>query len=396
MSRLKSFLMNDASAGIVLLLMALLAMVMKNSPLGDFYSWLKYFPIGISSGETDFQKPLYWWVNDALMVIFFLVVGLEIKREFLIGELNTRKKAILPLVGALGGMMMPALIYVALNYGHAHEDALRGWAIPAATDIAFAVGVLSLFGKRLPVSLKAFLLALAVLDDMGVVLIIALFYTESLNAQALLYAGICVTLLLLMVQLQVRHISLYLLIGVGLWMAILTSGVHATIAGVLLGICIPLGVKNKKGESLLESLEHCLKPWVNFGVMPLFAFFNAGVALSGVTIDSWTNTVTLGIMLGLFFGKQIGIFGFAYATIKLGFANKPHGATWQQLYGVCMIAGIGFTMSLFIGMLAFPTDDLQVYVKLGVLSGSMLSAITGYLALNYALRRTEKLGASSA
>jgi NhaA family Na+:H+ antiporter len=389
MSRIKSFLMNDAASGVILLVTALLAMICKNSGLGDAYSAIKYFPLGFASGEHSFIQPFYWWVNDALMVIFFLVVGLEIKREFLVGELNSRKKAILPLVGAFGGMMVPALIYVGLNWGHAHEDALRGWAIPSATDIAFAVGVLCLFGKRLPVSLKAFLLALAVLDDMGAVLIIAFFYTEQLDAQSLLYAGIFVAILVMMVQLKVRHISLYLLIGIGLWIAILSSGVHATIAGVLLGLCIPLNVKNKHGHSLLESLEHTLKPWVNFGIMPLFAFFNAGVALSGVTVDTWLNTVTLGIMLGLFFGKQIGIFGFAYATIKLGFANKPSGATWQQLYGVSMIAGIGFTMSLFIGMLAFPTDDLQTYVKLGVLSGSFLSAVTGYIVLNLALKRTE-------
>ena len=375
-----AFFQNESTPGITLLVATLIALIFANSALSVHYESFLNYPLGVAFGDGQMIKPTSKWINDGLMAIFFLVVGLEIKKELIEGELSSLKKAILPLVGAVGGMLVPALIYLYFNYSD--PTAIRGWAIPSATDIAFAVGVISLFGKRIPVSLKIFLLALAVLDDMGAVIIIAVFYTEQISVTPLLLAGLSVLILLLMGRLKVASTSLYLLVGFFLWLCVLKSGVHATIAGVTLGLLIPLSVFNSKKESLCVALEHYLKPWVNYFIMPVFAFANAGVVLSGITPQSWLEPVTMGIMLGLFVGKQLGIFSFVWVAIKLKIGDKPHHATWAQLYAVSIIAGIGFTMSLFIGILAFPDPSWQTDVKLGVLSGSLLSAVLGYLLLD--------------
>jgi NhaA family Na+:H+ antiporter len=379
-NKIAVFFQKESTPGVTLLFATLIALIFANSALSSLYEGFLNYPLGVAFGDGQMIKPVSKWINDGLMAIFFLVVGLEIKKELIQGDLSSFKKAILPLVGAVGGMLVPALIY--LYFNHSDPTAIRGWAIPSATDIAFAVGVLSLFGKRLPISLKIFLLALAVLDDMGAVIIIAIFYTEQIILTPLLLAGLSILLLLLMGRLKVASIGLYLLIGFFLWLCVLKSGVHATIAGVTLGLLIPLNIFNAKKELLCISLEHALKPWVNYLIMPVFAFANAGVVLSGITPQSWLEPVTMGILLGLFIGKQLGIFSFVWLAIKLKIGEKPQHASWAQLYAVSMIAGIGFTMSLFIGILAFPDPAWQTDVKLGVLSGSLLSAVLGYILLD--------------
>ncbi|MDH1265640.1 Na+/H+ antiporter NhaA [Pseudomonas sp. GD03944] len=369
---LKRLFAGESSGGIVLMLAALCALIVANSPVaGTYFSTLHVKALGLS---------IEHWINDGLMAIFFLLVGLEIKREMQVGQLATWGARALPGFAALGGMLVPALVYVAFNWGHG--DTIGGWAIPAATDIAFALGVLSLLGKRVPVSLKVFLSALAILDDLGAVLIIALFYAGGLSMPMLLASLGALAVLVAMNRLGVRRLSPYLVVGAVLWFCMLHSGIHATLAGVVLALCIPLGDPTAHERSPLLRLEGMLYPWVAFAVVPVFGFANAGVSLTGITLDNLLDPVPLGITLGLLLGKQLGVFTLAALTIRSGLARMPEGATWPQLYGVAVLCGIGFTMSLFIGNLAFPGNLLLISeVKIGVLAGSVLSALLGAMIL---------------
>jgi NhaA family Na+:H+ antiporter len=371
----RRFLGNEAAGGILLMVVALLAIVVANSPASPLYF--------AALGRYVFGLSILHWINDALMAVFFLLVGLEIKREFIDGQLSTWSRRALPGFAALGGMIAPALIYVAVNA--ASPETLRGWAIPAATDIAFALGVLSLLGPKVPVSLKVFLTALAILDDLGAVIIIALFYTANLNLYALAGAFAVLAILAAMNVRGHRGLAPYLLLGALLWFLVLKSGVHATLAGVALALTIPLQPSPGKPDaagSPLHRLEHALHPWVAFLIVPIFGFANAGVSFAGVGPSALVQPVPLGIMLGLFLGKQIGVFGFAWLAIRMRLADLPAHATWLQLYGVALLCGIGFTMSLFIGLLAFPQSQaLQDQVKIGVLAGSLLAGLLGWLVL---------------
>ncbi|HYN39980.1 MAG TPA: Na+/H+ antiporter NhaA [Rhodospirillales bacterium] len=380
---LAEFLKMEAAGGIILVLAAAAALVVANSAFEPLYQQLLSIPVRIGAGTFEIAKPLRLWINDGLMAIFFFLVGLEIKREFLEGELSTREQALLPAIGAVGGMALPALIYVAINIGH--PEHLNGWAIPSATDIAFALGVLALLGSRVPFSLKVLLTAIAILDDLGAIIIIAVFYTEDLSTTSLSFAFGALAVLAAMNLLGVRKLAPYLVVGAVLWTCVLKSGVHATLAGVALAMTIPLAEKN--GSSLLKSCEHGLHTWVAFGVLPIFGFANAGVSFAGMTWASFLEPITLGIALGLFVGKQIGVFTFLWLAIRSGLARLPEGASWQQLYGIALLCGIGFTMSLFIGSLAWKHDDFYAAVRLGVLTGSIASAIAGATLLAWAGRR---------
>ncbi len=360
---IRDFLHLETSSGIVLMAAAALALLVANSPLAPQY-------------ETLTGSFLSHVINDGLMVIFFLVIGIEIKREMIEGELSTTAQAVLPGVAALGGVLLPALIYGWFNWG---QDTMRGWAIPSATDIAFSLGVLALFGNRIPHSLKTFLMAVAVMDDLAAVLIIGLFYTETLSVPMLVAATACASLLLAMKRRKVERLLPFLLLGVIMWGATLMSGIHATVAGVVLGLLLP----KRHGETVMKKC-HGL---VAFGIVPLFAFANAGVPLAGLALEQVTSPVTSGIALGLFFGKQLGIFIAAWLLIRLGLARLPSDTGWAAFYAVCMIAGIGFTMSLFIGSLAFQTVELQLYTRLGVLMGSLASALLGALLLALVTRK---------
>ena len=374
---IRAFFQHEAAGGVVLFLAAAAALLCSNSSLAGVYHHFITLPVSIAAGTASFTKPLELWINDALMAVFFLLVGLELKRELLVGKLSSRAQAMLPLVAAVGGVVMPALIFTALNHNNPH--AMRGWAIPAATDIAFAVGVLALLGSRVPSSLKVFLLALAIIDDLAAILIIALFYTTELAVAPLAVAGAGLLVMAVLNRLGVLRLAPYLLLGVLVWVGVFKSGIHATLAGVMTAFFIPL--TPTADQSPLQRLEEALHPWVVFGVLPLFAFANAGVPLEGMR---WADVVAmkpLGIALGLFLGKQIGIFGFAYAAVKAGLGRLPEGASWPQLYGVAILGGIGFTMSLFIGMLAYDDPESARMVRIGVLVGSALSAGVGYAAL---------------
>jgi NhaA family Na+:H+ antiporter len=379
------FARHEASGGVVLLAAALFALVLANSPLATLYGALLDTPVSVRVGGLAVDKNLLHWINDGLMAIFFFHVGLEIKRELIVGELSTAKQASLPAIGALGGMIVPAVIYVAINAGDAH--AIKGWAIPTATDIAFAVGMLALAGSRVPPALKIFLLALAIIDDLGAIAIIALFYTYNLSFAALALAAIGVAALVALNRSGVTRIAPYVLTGLFIWICVLKSGVHATLAGVVTALAVPLAGSSSNdgnevnGHSPAAHLQESLHPWVNFGVLPAFAFANAGVSLAGVTLAQLTSTIPLGIALGLFFGKPIGVFLFSWAAIVLGLGSRPEGASWVQLLGAGVLAGIGFTMSLFIGMLAFPEPQYAADIRLGVLGGSVLSATLGYIIL---------------
>ncbi len=366
------------------MLAALLALAMSNSMLSGLYHSLLDTPVIVQFGALAIDKPLLLWINDGLMAIFFFLVGLEIKRELLDGELSSWQKASLPAIAALGGMVAPALIYLAFNRGDA--VALHGWAIPTATDIAFALGVLALVGNRVPLALKVFLLALAILDDLGAIVIIALFYTEDLSLFSLSIAAIGGGALFLLNRQHVMRIAPYLLIGLVMWVSILKSGVHATLAGVVIALAIPLNGRSAAEPSLLKRLEKALHPWVVFAVMPLFAFANAGVPLTGLSPEDLLAPVPLGIACGLFFGKQAGIMAFSWAAARLGICRLPTGIGWGQMYAVSLLAGIGFTMSLFIGTLAFSDPELARSVRIGVLSGSTLSALVGYAVLRAVTR----------
>jgi NhaA family Na+:H+ antiporter len=375
----------EAAAGLVLVAAAILALAVANSPLRDVYERTLETSLQVGIEPFALSKEVLHWINDGLMAIFFLLVGLEIKREALRGALASRRTASLPVVAAIGGMIVPALIYAALNWDNA--VALRGWAIPAATDIAFAVGILALLGSRVPPTLKVFLLALAIIDDLGAILIIAFFFTNDLSLFALALASAGVAILALMNRLNVMRASPYLLVGAFVWVCVLKSGVHATLAGVATALAIPLTGTRKSQEGPLEGLEQALDPWVTFVILPIFAFANAGVSFAGISANELLSPIPLGIALGLVIGKPLGIYGSARVAIGSGFAEKPAGASNLQLFGTAILGGIGFTMSLFIGLLAFPDPATSAEVRLGVLTGSLISAVLGFLVLSR--RRTE-------
>ena len=362
---------------------ATLALLLDNSALSRLYDGLLQTPVVIQVGALELNKPLLLWINDGLMAVFFFLIGLEIKREVTEGRLSNLRQAGLPVIAAIGGMAVPAVIYVALNAGD--SSAIGGWAIPAATDIAFALGVLALLGPRVPVALKVFLLALAIIDDLGAIVIIALFYTSELSLPALVIAAVGVFALAYLNGRNVTRIAPYLVIGLLVWVSVLKSGVHATLAGVIVALFIPLRAGNENRRSPLKEVEHGLAPWVAFGILPVFAFANAGVALEGLAPLDLFAGIPLGIAAGLFIGKQVGIMSFVWAGVRLGLARLPDGVTWPQIYGVALLAGIGFTMSLFIGTLAFSDPEQTAAVRIGVLAGSLLSAIAGTLVLRRAL-----------
>ncbi len=381
---LEEFIHEESAAGVLLMLVTLVALVLKNSPLAPLYDAFLHLPLRIQVGALALDKSLYHWINDGLMAVFFLLVGLEVKREVLEGQLSSLRRMALPGIAALGGMLVPALIYAACN--HADPVALRGWAIPTATDIAFALGVLSLL-PGVPVSLKVFLMALAIIDDLGAIVIIALFYTADLSLTSMLVALATLGVLALLNRLGVVRRAAYVLLGILLWISVLKSGVHATLAGVALAFTIPLRPA-AGGHSPALALEHDLHPWVAFLILPLFAFVNAGVDLAGIAPAQMVEAVPLGILLGLFLGKQLGVFGFGWLAIRLGLARLPEGSGWLAFYGVSVLTGIGFTMSLFIDTLAFTDDRLFQYTdKLAILGGSLLSGVLGYLLLRRATAR---------
>jgi NhaA family Na+:H+ antiporter len=375
----KWFFKLEAASGLVLLFAAIVALVISNSDLaGLYFSTLnKYLFIGINN--FGLKLSVLHWINDALMAIFFFFVTLEIKREFLQGELSNIKQALLPIIAAVGGMLVPALFYVFINLGD--SETLNGWAIPSATDIAFSLGVLSLLGKRVPLSLKVFLTALAIIDDLGAIVIIALFYSGDLSVKYLTLMLLSFVILLVINKFNIKKFLPYLVVGIFLWDFTHNSGIHATIAGVLLAMTIPHR-KKEKDFSLLIKVEHAISPYVAFGIMPLFAFANAGVSLEGLTFASLLDKVPLGIVLGLFLGKQLGVFIFSYVSIKLKVAQMPNNTSWYNFYGVGVLTGIGFTMSLFVGNLAF-VENMQYMdgVKIGVLTGSLLSTLFGYFLI---------------
>lgn len=381
--KLKEFMRLESAVGILLLIAALLAMVIENSAVKHLYDALLDTPVAIRIADFEIAKPLLLWINDGLMAVFFFLIGLEVKREFIAGELSDPSRVVLPVFAAVGGMAVPAAIYASINWGD--PTALKGWAIPSATDIAFALGVLALLGSRIPQSLKLFLMTLAIIDDLGAIIIIAVFYTTDLSPTSLIFAGIAVALLSIMNLRGVLRLTPYLLIGFVLWAAVLKSGVHATLAGVLTALFIPF--KKEPGETLtqLEKLEQDLHPTVAYGILPLFAFANAGISFEGITLQSLLYPVPLGIAAGLFFGNQIGILGASWLAIKLGISKMPQGADWIQLYGTALLCGIGFTMSLFIGSLAFEQGgpDFAVDDRLGILIGSLASGLCGYVLLRF-------------
>lgn len=384
MSPIRRFLQLESASGIILLLAAILAFICENSALSGLYQQFLSLPIGVSVGTSGIEKPALLWINDALMAVFFLVVGSEIKRELVAGELSSPAQAALPGIAALGGMAVPAVIYLVVNAGA--PDLAIGWAIPSATDIAFAVAVLTLLGPRMPHSLKVFLLALAILDDLGAIIIIAVFYTSDLSLQALGLAGLGILGLFVLNRAGVVRTLPYLLVGIFVWACVLKSGVHPTIAGVITAMFLPYRVEGDREQSPLRRVENTLHPWVSYGIMPLFAFANAGINLAELSTDSFAHTLTLGIAFGLFFGKQIGVMLAVAGGAALGIFHRPSGASWSQIYGVTILTGIGFTMSLFIGTLAFPTAQQGAEVRLGVLTGSFSSAIIGYLVLRFLAR----------
>lgn len=386
-SMIREFLRLESAGGILLVIATVFALILANSPLGGVYNAFLQTPVAIKFGALEIAKPLLLWINDGLMAVFFFLVGLEIKREFKIGELSSVSKVALPGIGAIGGMILPALIYVALNAGT--PETLNGWAIPAATDIAFALAVLSLLGNRVPTSLKVLLLAIAIFDDLGAILIIAFFYTAELSQTVLLLTVIPIAGLIALNMRGVKSTAPYVLLGIVLWVMVLKSGIHATLAGVITALAIPLAKADHSEHSVLEELEHVLHPWVAYGILPLFAFANSGVSFAGMGLSSLTEPVMLGIAVGLFLGKQIGIFGFLWLTIKLKLAQMPPMTNWLQLYGVAAVAGIGFTMSLFIGSLAFSTSAYDAQIRLGVLVGSISSALLGYLILSASMSERE-------
>ena len=381
----KWFFKLEAASGLVLLIAAIIALIISNSNLSEFYfhTLEKYLFIGINS--FGLKLSIHHWINDALMAIFFFFVTLEIKREFIHGELSNLKKAMLPIIAAVGGMVIPAIFYIVINFDN--PDTLNGWAIPSATDIAFSLGILSLLGSRVPISLKIFLTALAIIDDLGAILIIAFFYSGDLSISYLSLILISYIFLLILNKFRIKKFTPYLLIGIFMWFFTYKSGIHATIAGVLLASTIPHRIKDKE-FSLLIKIEHAISPYVAFLIMPLFAFANAGVSLDGLSLSSLIMPVPLGILLGLFVGKQVGVMLFSYMAVKLKVAQMPDSSNWLNLYGVSILTGIGFTMSLFVGNLAFIENTQYIDgVKNGVLAGSLLSTIFGYIMLSFSTKK---------
>ncbi|MDG1751568.1 MAG: Na+/H+ antiporter NhaA [Thalassotalea sp.] len=377
----KDFIKTDASSGIILVLAAFIALVMANSFMSTDYNAFLEFPVSVTLGTFAISKPLVLWLNDGLMALFFFVVGLEIKRELFYGELSRPDQVVLPLIAAIAGIIFPALIYVAFNYQDA--VAMNGWAIPSATDIAFALGIFILFGKHLPPSLKLFLLSVAIIDDIGAVIIIAIFYSQEIGATSLIVASIGLVILFIFNRLELENRTPFILVSIVVWAAVLKSGVHATLAGFAVAWFIPIA--KEKSLSMSYQIEHGLHPWIAFFVLPLFAYANAGVALTGASVDELFTPISIGIIGGLFIGKQLGIFTACYLAVKLKLCQLPKDATWSQLYGVCLLCGVGFTMSLFIGSLAFEEQGLayQTQVKVGVLVGSIISAIAGGWLIRY-------------
>ncbi|BDQ03177.1 Na+/H+ antiporter NhaA [Ignavibacterium sp.] len=427
LSPIQEFMHAETSGGIILIICTIIALIWANSPFADSYHHLWHTYLTFDFGGYVLKHSLHHWINDGLMVIFFFVVGLEIKRELLVGELSSAKKAALPVAGALGGMILPALIYFYFNGG---KEGAAGWGIPMATDIAFVVGIMALLGPKFPFSLKIFILALAIVDDIGAVLVIAIFYTAEISITALIIGAAIILLLIVFNRLGVRSLIVYTIMGIALWLAFLESGVHATVAGVLLAFTIPVSSRintrkfttetkqlldefEKSGEhgenvltnenrlTLVQSIEgncekiltplqrfeHLLHPWVAFFIMPVFALANAGVTIGSGFTDALTNPISIGIILGLFLGKQFGIFGFSLLAIKLGLASKPEGVNYTKMYGAGILAGIGFTMSLFIANLAFPTEELLNIAKVGVLTASLIAGIVGFIVVKIGLTK---------
>lgn len=384
--RVKKFLEHEAASGIMLVLATLLALICKNSFLGDLYDAILHTHFTVRFGELAIDESVHFWVNDCLMAIFFFLIGLELKREICEGELRSPAQVILPSIAALGGVIFPALIFVSFAWGD--DFGMRGWAIPTATDIAFALGVLSLVGSRVPASLKIFLMTLAIIDDLAAIVIIALFYTDNLSIIALGFAFICIIALAFINYHNVRSRLAYLLLGILLWLAILKSGIHATIAGVVSAFFIPITCTER--GSMLKNIEDDLHGIVAFGILPIFAFVNAGVSLAGVDVSMLTSPVPAGIAIGLFVGKQFGVFLFSFLLIKFGLAKLPRGSTWMSFYGVSVLCGIGFTMSLFVNGLAYGNTDLFAHTdRLAILLGSLVSGVVGYIITIFGLSRSK-------
>ena len=388
---LASFFKSESAGGIVLIFAALLAVVIANTPLQSYYALLLDTPVEIRVGALEIAKPLLLWINDGLMAVFFFLIGLELKRELIGGALSDKRNIVLPGAGAIGGMAVPALIYTYFNIGD--PAAMKGWAIPTATDIAFALGILSLLGSRIPITIKIFLTSLAIFDDIGAILIIAVFYTAEISFASLVVVALCITVLALLNKRGVEAKSIYFVVGIIMWVATLKSGVHATLAGILLAMFIPMRAKTKGGESPLKSLEHDLHPTVAFFVLPLFAFANAGVSFDGVGIEHLFHAVPLGIALGLFIGNQVGVFGLCWLAIKLKLTSLPKGMSWGSLYGTSALCGVGFTMSLFIGSLAFEETGVNLLFdeRLGIILGSLASGVVGYMVLRVSTRSSNQV-----
>ena len=381
----RDFFGQSTTPGILLCLSAVLAMFAENSDLSDFYAAFKALPVVVQFGTFEINKPLLLWINDGVMAVFFLLVGLEIKREMIKGHLSKPSQVVLPTLAALGGLSVPALIYASLNWNTG--GTIDGWAIPSATDIAFALGVMLLMGDRVPPALKVCLVAIAIIDDLAAIVIIALFYTTELSLIALLLAFVGLAMVVVMNIRGVTRLTPYVLVGIFIWACVLKSGVHATLAGVALGLVIPLRAKNEQGKAPLKVMEHNLHPWVSFLVLPVFAFANAGVSLAGLSVDTFAQPITLGIMLGLFIGKQTGVMLITALATTLRLCKLPEGTNWTQYYGMALLTGIGFTMSLFVGTLAFSDIEHASAVRLGVLSGSLLSTFAGVAVLWWATRK---------
>lgn len=386
---IKEFLKLESAGGIILIFAAILAMVAANTPAYPYYQLLLDVPVEVRIGALRIAKPLILWINDGLMAVFFFLIGLELKREILEGELSDLRNTVLPFAGAVGGVVFPVAIYLAFNRGD--PQAMSGWAIPAATDIAFALGLLALLGNRVSVALKVFLVSIAIFDDIAAIVIIAVFYTTDLSATALSFAVICLVVLAIMNRRGVSNISPYVMVGVLMWVAVLKSGVHATLAGIALAAFIPMKSSQEANRSPLRELESDLHHVVAYFVLPVFAFVNAGVSLENVGPNDVLHPVPIGIALGLFLGKQFGVFAFCWLTVKLGLSKLPAAVTWTHLYGACILCGVGFTMSMFIGSLAFEAEGIDMRLlfddRLGIIIGSMLSAVAGYVVLHVTLPR---------
>ncbi|MEE3700789.1 Na+/H+ antiporter NhaA [Mannheimia haemolytica] len=387
MEKLKEFLKSEASGGVLLLVFAFAAIVCANTSLSDFYFEFLQTIVSVQFGEFALNKPLLLWVNDGLMAVFFTLVGLEVKKELFEGSLSSYKKAIFPAIAAVGGMIVPALIYWAINQNHSEYH--NGWAIPMATDIAFAVGIVALLGTRVPLALKAFLLALAIIDDLGAIVVIAIFYSQEISVQALTIAAIAIIGLVLLNRFKVTSLCAYLVVGLVLWTSVLKSGVHATLAGVIIGFCVPL--KGKHGERPAEELEHILAPWCAYMILPIFAFANAGVYLLEMGMEQLSSPLPLGIALGLIIGKTLGVFGFSYLAVLFRLASLPQGVNFKQIFAIAVLCGIGFTMSMFLASLAFDVSEagesITALARLGILLGSAVSAILGYTLLRMATKQ---------